>query len=212
MWRTPFTSPFCKGFHTPSPMRCSTPLIDSQSPSLLVSSSGSRPQHERTFIPCSVPNLREDFSSCRFHPIMNGFSTNAPSIRSCYMKHDLSCFDPHSNWDIIGVLDCSSFLFFCGLYQLIIWCSRSPLYCLYLKTKPSAMCVTDVTRMRSCMSYRKLLNYKDICQHLGATQRANQARAWHLKLPIMFSYYYGMRKEMKFHPFVWLLYHSKRIS
>ena len=34
-------SPFCKGFHTPSPIRCSTPLIDSQSPSLLVSSSGS---------------------------------------------------------------------------------------------------------------------------------------------------------------------------
>ena len=30
----PPMSPFCKGFHTPSPMRCSTPPIDSQSPSL----------------------------------------------------------------------------------------------------------------------------------------------------------------------------------
>ena len=56
-----------------SPMRCSTPLIDSQSPSLLVSSSGSRPQRERTFISCSVTNIQEEISSCRFHPIMNGF-------------------------------------------------------------------------------------------------------------------------------------------
>lgn len=29
-------SPLCRGFHTPSPMRCSTPLIDSQSPLLPV--------------------------------------------------------------------------------------------------------------------------------------------------------------------------------
>ena len=33
-----------------------------------------------------------------------------------------------------------------------------------------------------------------------------------LKLLIMFSCYYSIRKEMKFHPFVWLLYHSKHVS
>ena len=27
------------------------------------------------------------------------------------------------------------------------------------------MCATDVTRMRSCMSYRKLLNCKDVLEH-----------------------------------------------
>ena len=56
-------SPLCKEFHTPSPMRCSSPLIDSQSPLLLVSSSGSRPQCERTFIPAARQIYRRSFSS-----------------------------------------------------------------------------------------------------------------------------------------------------
>ena len=78
-----------KGFHTPSPMRCSTPLIDSQSPSLLVSSSSSGPQYERTFIPSSMPNLREEFSSCRFHPIMNSF---------LLMDRQSILLMPHETW------------------------------------------------------------------------------------------------------------------
>ena len=34
----------------------------------------------RTFILCSAPNLQEEFSSCEFYPIMNGF-TDARSIK-----------------------------------------------------------------------------------------------------------------------------------
>ena len=34
----------------------------------------------RTFIPCNAPNLQEEFSSCKFHPITNGF-TDAQLIK-----------------------------------------------------------------------------------------------------------------------------------
>lgn len=100
MWRTHLVSPVCKGFHSPSPIRCSTPLIDSLSPLLLVFSSPSRPQPKRTFISCNMQNLQEEFSSCGFHPITNSLYYCAINqFWSHHMKHDFSCFDPHSNWD-----------------------------------------------------------------------------------------------------------------
>ena len=52
----------------------------SQSPSLLISGSGSWPQPRRTFIPCNASNLQEEFSSCKFDPITNGF-TDAQLIK-----------------------------------------------------------------------------------------------------------------------------------
>ena len=52
----------------------------SQSPSLLISGSGSWPQPRRTFIPCNAPNLQEEFSCCKFDPITNGF-TDAQLIK-----------------------------------------------------------------------------------------------------------------------------------
>ena len=54
----------------------------------------------KTFIPCRTPNLQEEFSSCRFYPITNGF-TDAPSIKS-----------DHATWNVTWTaLNC---VFFAG--------------------------------------------------------------------------------------------------
>ena len=74
----------------------------SQSPSLVLSGSRSWPQGERTFIPCSAPNLQEEFSSCRFYPITNGF-TDAPSIKP-----------DHATWNVTWTVLIQ--IQFCGLY------------------------------------------------------------------------------------------------
>ena len=153
-------------FHTPSPMRCSTPLKDSQSsllpvnPVLVVG-----PSAKGFLCPAVCQIYGRNFPPVGFIQSRMAFLLiHVPSIRSCYMKRDFSCFDPHSNWNN-WCLRLQQFSIFWWVVLIDYSCSRSPLYCLYSKTKPSAMCATDVTRMRSCMSYRKLLNCKDVLEH-----------------------------------------------
>ena len=72
--------------------------------------------------------------------------TNALSINSDHTTRNMTwAVLIHIQIETIGALDRSSDLFFCGLYELIISCSMSPLYRLYSKTKPSAMCARAVT-------------------------------------------------------------------
>ena len=81
----------------------------SQSPSLLISSSaGSWPQpaqREGLLSPYSTPNLRDQFSSRRFYPIMNGF-TDAPSIKPDHATLNVTLIQIRLNW-----------VYFCGLYS-----------------------------------------------------------------------------------------------
>ena len=71
----------------------------------------------------------------------------------------------HIQIETIGVLDHSSSLFFLWVVSNDYFMFKVSSLLLVLKKKASAMCVTDVTSMRSCMSYRKLLNYKNVLEH-----------------------------------------------
>ena len=100
-----------------------TRLVATQEKQLLISHSGSWPQHEGLLIPSA-----RQFSSCGFYPITNGF-TDAPSIKSD---------TPHETWLELfwSELRC---VFFGWLYYNFV---SSPLF----KYKAECKCVLLRTR------------------------------------------------------------------
>lgn len=120
------------------------------------------------------------------------------------MKHDLSCFDQNSSVDDC-CLNCSSSTLLAGCINLFIN------FMLNVSSIIQSRVPCVLSRMWSHMRYGKLLNYKDAHEQedvfLSVPAESNSGKSWHFKLPRMFSIYYSLGKEMKFRPFVSLLYH-----
>ena len=87
----------------------------------------------RTFIPCSAPNLLEEFSSCRCHPITNGL-TDVPSIRldhatSCETWLELFWSKFNSYYTRVCFAGCISFSFYrLNSNTLLKWAFYLPLF------------------------------------------------------------------------------------
>ena len=60
----------------------------------------------RTFIPCSEPNLQEEFSSCRFYPITDVF-TDAPSIKPDHVTWNVTWTVTHIQLNCVFFAGCS---------------------------------------------------------------------------------------------------------
>ena len=178
----------------------------SQSPSLLISGSGGRPQRKGLLSPVACQIYWRNFSPVGFSQSQTVFS-GVPSINP-----------DHATWNITSAVMIqiqiktmtAAVLYFltAGCINSVILCSISPLYHLYLNTKQSALCSIKLV-MESYFKTSKMLANIDSLQWKGcvfvSTSREQVNRGKSLTLLLMFSIYNSMGKETKFSPLICLV-------